>query len=84
MLFTEGGHFTIIPNLLKKIYGDSATAIYGLIITYTGIANILILFVVKSDFGQSYTKVYFLTAVLSLISLILLTFCFREERLFIY
>ena len=50
-VFTEGGHFTIMPNALKTIYGDSATAIYGVILTYTGLANILILFVVKSEFG---------------------------------
>lgn len=46
MLFTEGGHFTIMPNALRTVFGDAATGIYGIIFSFTGLANILILFVV--------------------------------------
>lgn len=42
MLFCEGGHFTLVPNVLKKIYGDRGTALYGIAFSYTGICSILI------------------------------------------
>ena len=81
MIFTEGGHFTIMPNALKNIYGETATGIYGFIFTFTGLSNLLILFVVKSRFGQTYENVYLMTAALSLIALVLLIFGFKEEPL---
>jgi len=81
MLFTEGGHFTIMPNAMRAIYGESATTIYGIIFSFTGMANILILFIVKSDLGKDYSKVFYLSAGLSLIALILLICAFTEERL---
>ena len=84
MLFTEGGHFTIMPNALKKIYGETATGIYGFIFTFTGLSNLLILFVVKSSFGQDYTNVYYLTAALSLVALTVLIFGFTEEKLAVW
>ena len=42
MLFCEGGHFTLVPNVLKKIYGERGTALYGIAFSYTGICSILI------------------------------------------
>ena len=51
MLFTEGGHFTIMPNAIRTIYGESATAIYGIVFSFTGTANMMILFIVGSDLG---------------------------------
>ena len=81
MLFTEGGHFTILPNAVRTIYGESATSIYGVIFSFTGTANLLILFLVKSDLGQDYSKVFIISAVLSLIALVLLVFGFKEQRL---
>ena len=81
MLFTEGGHFTVMPNAMRTIYGESATAIYGIIFSFTGTANMLILFLVPTDLGQNYGTVFKLSAVLCFIALILLIFCLREERL---
>ena len=32
LLLCEGGHFTLAPNVLKKIYGsDQGTALYGIL-----------------------------------------------------
>lgn len=44
ILFTEGGHFTLLPNVVNKIYGDKGTSLYGFAYSYTGIAALLILF----------------------------------------
>jgi len=51
MMFTEGGHFTIIPNALKELYGDKATEVYGVVFTYTGLSCLLIIFIVQAPFG---------------------------------
>ena len=40
MLFCEGGHFTLLPNVVKKIFGDKATQLYGMMMTYTGVCSI--------------------------------------------
>ena len=42
ILLCEGGHFTLVPNVLKKIYGERGTALYGIAFSYTGICAILI------------------------------------------
>ena len=45
MLFCEGAHFVLVPNILKKIFGDKSTQLYGIAFSYNGIASILIIFV---------------------------------------
>ena len=42
-LFCEGAHFTLVPNILKKIFGRQATSLYGIAFSYTGLASVLIL-----------------------------------------
>lgn len=42
ILLCEGGHFTLVPNILKKVYGgERGTALYGIMFSYTSIAAIL-------------------------------------------
>ena len=81
MLFTEGGHFVIVPNALRAIYGEAASGIYGVIFTFTGLSSFVIMFVVKSDFGRDYAKVFTLSACLSGLAFLLLVFCFDERKL---
>lgn len=81
MVCTEGGHFTIMPNALRLIYGQGASAIYGVVFSFAGISNLMMLGIVSSDFGQAYTKVYYLTAGLSLLAMQFLLFGFKEEQL---
>jgi len=43
ILFCEGGHFTMVPNVLKKIFGgENGTALYGIAFSFSGICSILI------------------------------------------
>ena len=79
MLFCEGGHFTIIPNALKCLYGDRATEVYGIVFTYTGLSCLLIIFIVQAPFGQNYVQIFNLTAILSTISLFVLLGFFNER-----
>lgn len=41
ILLCEGGHFTMLPNVLKKIYGDKGTALYGVAFSFAGMCNII-------------------------------------------
>ena len=43
MLLCEGGHFTLVPNVLKKIYGDKATELYGYLFSYTGLCALFLI-----------------------------------------
>ena len=47
-IWCEAGHFTIIPNILKIIYGKQATSLYGVIFTYTGICGTMMLFLLDT------------------------------------
>lgn len=80
MLFTEGAHFTVIPNALKKIFGESASSVYGVIFTFTGLSSLLMLFIVRSDFGARYAAVFEFSACLSGLALCILLFAFSEVK----
>ena len=73
MMLTEGGHFTVIPNAIKQIYGEGAASkVYAILITYTGLCSFVIIFIVSSHFGNNYDAVFKLSSILSLISLTIL------------
>lgn len=80
MLFTEGGHFTLIPNVLKSLFGSSATQIYSLIFTFTGLSALFMIAVVKSDFGHNYEAVFKLSSLMSFFALFLLILFFDEKK----
>ena len=81
MIFTEGGHFTLVPNVLRIIFGEkSASIIYGVVFSFTGVAQVIIISVVLSQFGKNYIQVYHLMGALSIVSLVLLHAFFKEKR----
>ena len=45
MTLCLGGHFTLLPNVLKKIYGEQATELYGYMFSYYGLSYIGLYFV---------------------------------------
>ena len=42
-MFCEGGHFVLVPNILKKIYGSKATQLYGFMFSFTAMGSILMI-----------------------------------------
>ena len=80
VLFCIGGHFALFPNLLKQIYGKQATVLYGVLFTGTGLASLFIVGLVLSPYGQSYYLLFYLFGTLSLCSLGILTFLFKQSR----
>ena len=40
-MFCAGGHFVLAPNIMKQIYGKKATALYGILFSYTAVSSII-------------------------------------------
>ena len=81
LLLCEGGHFTLVPNILKKIYGEKGTALYGIAFSYTGICSIMIVVLQSYVLGtgtQSYDYFFYFNGAASCVSMILLLTLFSE------
>ena len=78
MVFLEGAHFVVVPNALRQLYKEAAPSIYGVVFSFTGFSNLIIIGVVQSEFGKNHALVYMLSAGLSAVALCLLIFCFKE------
>ena len=86
MTFCEGGHFTIVPNVMKKIFGkDFGTRLYGILFIYTSLCSILMIVLQTeflSDDPKSYDYFFYMNGGFSAISLILLVLFFNEDKYF--
>ena len=84
IMLCEGGHFTLMPNVIKKIYGsENGTALYGIAFSFSGIASILIVVLqttILTDDPSSYIYFFYATGACSVISLVLLFTLFTEEK----
>ena len=76
-LFCEGGHFTLVPNILKKIFGRQATSLYGVAFSYTGLTSLIMIGLLQT-FAENYLLFYYISAVFSMTALILLYLKFDE------
>jgi len=81
IMFCEGGHFTLVPNILKQIFGSKATQLYGFGFSYTGMCAVIQI-LVQNAFLNSKTYNYFFLggAALAGVSFILLFTCFTDKK----
>jgi general stress protein CsbA len=79
ILFAEGGHFSLLPTVIKALYSNMATQIYSLLFTFTGLSNLLMIIVVKSSLGHDYQSMFWIMSGLSGISLVILLTVFEEK-----
>ena len=79
-LFCEGGHFTLVPNILKKIFGNQATSLYGITLTYTGLSSLVMIALLETSLSKEYLLFYLITAGCSFVALCILLFSFSEEK----
>ena len=83
LLLCEGGHFTLVPNVLKKIYGEKGTSLYGIMFSYTGICAILMIVMqsaVLTTEASSFNIFFFFNGGTSFIALLILVFAFKENK----
>lgn len=79
ILFTEGGHFSLLPTVIKALYSNLATQLYSLLFTFTGLSNLLMIIVVRSSLGHDYQSMFWIMSGLSGLSLVLLVTLFEEK-----
>ena len=74
----------MVPNVMKKIYGGGkASAMYGVMFSYTGIMSILMVFLqgaLLTTNAKSYDAFFYVDALGSIVSLIMLLTLFSEEK----
>lgn len=75
-MFCLGGHLTMVPNILKLIFGSSATQLYGFFFSYIALCAICTIVLqdafLVSDQIESFNLFFKLNGFLSAISLFLL------------
>jgi len=79
-LFCLGGHFALFPNVIRQIYGNQATSLYGLVFTGTGIASLIMEGFVLSPLGADYIVMFTLTGSGSVVAILILIFMFDDSR----
>ena len=85
ILFCEGGHFTLVPNVLKKIYGEKATFLYGIMFSYTGVCSALMMILEAafvSHTVRSYNIIFAVSGLLSLCSFFILKRYFTQKKFY--
>ena len=79
IIWCEGAHFTLAPNILKIIYGNLATELFGVLFTWTGVTSLILICFLASPLGDLYITFYFLTGIFSLLALLILIFAFKTD-----
>jgi len=80
IIFAEGGHFTLLPNAFRTVFGkDLAAKVYGFAFTFTGVSSIIMIFILKAVTENSYAFMFKLSAGLSGLALIILLGVFSEK-----
>jgi len=79
-IWCESGHFTLIPNILKCIYGKQATSLYGVAFSYVGITCLIMVFMLPTALGHDYIIFWMVTGFMSITALLMLMFLFKQEK----
>ena len=80
-LFCEGGHFTLYPTMMAKIFGDYASMVYGIGMSFAGISSIFSSLLVKEFLKDLHYKFFFyISGGLSIIALLILLTLFKDQK----
>ena len=84
LLCCEGGHFSLAPNVLKKIFGDdSGIALYGIFFSFTGVMSMVIILLqmaILTEDASGYNIFFYMNGLFSCLALIILILFFNEKR----
>ena len=73
----------MVPNVLKKIFGEKATFLYGIMFSYTGLSS-AVMMVMQSEFVgkkvSSYNIFFVINGCLSVVALLMLRYCFSPKK----
>ena len=79
---TEGGHFVLLPTILAKIFGaNGGIRVFSVAYSFIGIASLCNVGIYDLFFDIiGFKGICYINATFSLISLLILIFVFKEER----
>ena len=78
--FCEGGHFTLVPTICRKLYGKEGSRIFGWAFSFIGIASLLMIGMLETFFDViGYDGFLLLFGGFGIGALLLLLFVFQEE-----
>lgn len=80
IVWLEGAHFALAPNILKIIYGDQATKLMGVFYTYTGLLSICLIIILWTPLGTLYIYSFSLCCLASVVALLVLIFVFKSSK----
>jgi hypothetical protein len=79
IFFCEGAHFTLMPLMITRLFGDTAEVIYPFAFSFLGVSQLftflLETFILKGDFEAT----YYTGSALCLVSLAILFTLFKDE-----
>ena len=83
-IWIEGGHFTILPTVLGKIYGSIGSTVFTVVFFTFGVSWLSGVLVSKVLLHQviEYFGLFIICSVMTLISLIILLVFFKDEQMF--
>ena len=79
-IWCEGGHFSVLPNILNIIYGEHATYMYGGFFCFTAIDSFIDIGLLSTNFATEYFWFYGFGSACSLVALIILLTMFNQEK----
>lgn len=80
IFFCEGAHFTLMPIMISRLFGEQATMVYAFGFSFSGVSSLITSLLVVFVFTDNFEACYYLGAALCVVALLLLMFVFRDEK----
>lgn len=78
--FCEGGHFTLVPTICRKLYGKEGSRVFGWAFSFIGMASLISIGMLELFFDViGYDGFLLLYGGFCIGALVLLLFVFQEE-----
>jgi len=81
VFLVEGGHFTLMPIMLSRMFGEKAPLVYGFGFSFAGLSSVISLILTTFVFRDNIEACFYIAAAFSTISLILLIGLFTEKKI---
>lgn len=79
--YCEGGHFTLVPAIYKKLFGDEGSRIFACGFSFIGIASLIMILMVELLFEQiGFDGFVIMFGCFNFIAFLLLIYVFEEKK----
>ena len=81
LICLEAGHFTLMPIMMTKLFGDKAQIVYPFAFSFSGVASLLIAFVSHVVLEGDFEVMYYVSTALNAVSFLILVLIYEEKVL---